>query len=362
MVETYEGAVGMSAEAAFAITYWGVTGTIPAPLRPDEVTEKIVHAIHQLAEYGQLSNLPAGTASLTEIRRRVEQYVPFHLRSTYGGDTTCVEVQTPDALLVLDSGSGFRQLGSALMRRWNAPGFTGPRAAHVLITHPHLDHTHAIPFADCYFDPRNEFTLHATAVVQESLRQVLEPGRPLSHTYFPPDFDLLKAIRRFHTIQAGQEFVIGSTHISTYALQHPGGCLAFRLENAARAFVFATDHEHPEVPDRGLAEFARGADLLYLDGQYLEAEYQGRAGIMGDPPSPRRGWGHSTVEACVATAVAAGVRELHLGHREPKRTDEDLARIQAYAERSLCEALQRGGRQANTCRVQIPHEGLTVRL
>ena len=45
------------------------------------------------------------TVTVGEVRRRVEQ-LPIYLRSTYGGNTTCVEVQTPDELLILDCGSG----------------------------------------------------------------------------------------------------------------------------------------------------------------------------------------------------------------------------------------------------------------
>jgi len=123
--------------------------------------------------------------------------------------------------------------------------------------------------------------------------------------------------------------------------------------------VFCTDHEHAEVPDPALAEFARDADLLYLDGQYLDAEYQGTVPIMQDSAMPRRGWGHSTVEACVATAVAAQARRLHVGHREPKRDDFDLARIDAYLQQCVAKALQGTGRQMPAC---IPQEGLTVRV
>ncbi len=110
----------MSAEPVFTITYWGVTGTLTAPLRPPEVTDKLVGAIVQLAERGRLADLRPGPDLEATVRRRVEQELPFHLRSSYGGNTTCVEVQTPDTLLILDCGSGFRELGLALEARWQA--------------------------------------------------------------------------------------------------------------------------------------------------------------------------------------------------------------------------------------------------
>jgi phosphoribosyl 1,2-cyclic phosphodiesterase len=352
----------MAREPVFTITYWGTTGTLTAPLQPPEVTEKLVRAIQHLLEANRLADLRPGPHSAETIRRRLEEDVPFHLRSTYGGNTTCVEVQTPDALLILDCGSGFRELGIALSQRWNAPTYHGSRAGHVLITHAHMDHTYATPYIGPYYDPRNYFSLWGSQAVLDSLTAVLSPQSPLSHTYFPPSYDMMKALRDFHPIQAGDEFTIGSTRIRTMALNHPGGCLAFRLENAGRVFVFATDHEHPEVPDRNLVAFAQGADVLYLDGQYLAAEYEGREAIPGDQVLGRRGWGHSTVEACAVTAVAAQVKALHVGHLEPQRTDEQIAWIESYLQRLMGEELRGQGRRPEECRGVIPYEGMTVQF
>src|SRR5436190_10730957 len=148
----------MPAEPVFTITYWGVTGTLPAPLKPEEVTDKIVRSLHQLLEQGRLADLRPGPDSLDAVRRRVEEALPFHLRSTYGGNTTCVEVQTPDGLIILDCGSGFRELGTALSARWRAQGAAAERRAHILITHAHIDHTLATPYFVPYYDPRNHFS------------------------------------------------------------------------------------------------------------------------------------------------------------------------------------------------------------
>ncbi len=352
----------MASEPVFTITYWGTTGTLTAPLRPAEVTDKIVRAVTRLLAEGRLADLGPGPPSAAAVRDLVDRHLPFPLRSTYGGNTTCVEVQTPDALIILDCGSGLRELGIELERRWNAPDYRGPRAAHVLVSHPHMDHTYGTPYADPYFDPRNHFTLWASPEVLHSFEAVLDPRSSLSNIYFPPTMDLLKALADWRPVAAGAAFTIGATRVSTLALNHPGGCLAYRLDNGGRAFVFATDHEHRAVPDAGLAAFAAGADLFYTDAQYQEAEYEGKEGISGEKPLSRRGWGHSSVEACVATAVAARVRLLHLGHREPKRTDEGLARVEQSAQRLLREALRHAGRDEADCRVAVPYEGMVVTL
>jgi len=68
------------------------------------------------------------------------------------------------------------------------------------------------------------------------------------------------------------------------------------------------------------------------------------------------------MEACVKTALAAGVRELHVGHREPRRSDDQIAECELYLRRLAREELARLGRAADECRVSIPYEGLIVHI
>lgn len=352
----------MPEKAVFTIIYWGVTGTVAAPLKPGEVTDKIAASIHHLLQAGKLADLKPGPGSEHAVRRLVADELPFELRSTFGGNTTCVEVQTPDALVILDCGTGCRALGIDLQSRWNAPGYQGDRSAHILLTHAHMDHTLTMPYVDAFFDAANHLTVWGPRTVLDALSAILSGKSPLSQTFFPPTFEVLKAIKDFRELPQDAEFTIGSTRIAALPLRHPGGCLAYRLENSGRKFVFATDHEHAEVPDLALADFARAADLFYTDGQYLAAEYDGEVPVADPPACVRHGWGHSPVEACVATAVAAGVRRLHVGHREPKRSDANTARLEQHVQQLLREELRRAGRNPDACTALVPYEGLTVKL
>jgi phosphoribosyl 1,2-cyclic phosphodiesterase len=353
----------MPLDPIFTITYWGVTGTLTAPLKPGEVTDRIVQAIAGLVDQGKLASLKPGPDLAAQIRRQVESSLPFPQRSSYGGNTTCVEVQTPDALIILDCGSGCRELGIDLSRRWNASDFKGQRVAHLLLTHPHLDHALAAPYVSPFYDPRNNFTIYGSASVLRAMEGVLGPDSALAHTYFPPSIDLMKALKDIREIEGGASFQVGSTKVSTYSLNHPGGCLAYKLENAGRVFVFATDHEQLQVPDLALAAFAQGTDLLYTEGQYLQAEYEGRQLLPGETSlMPRRGWGHSPVEACVATAVAAGVKALHVGHREPMRSDQQIFEVETLVKKLMEEELHRAGRLPHSCQALIPHEGMTLQI
>ncbi|MCO6459246.1 MAG: MBL fold metallo-hydrolase [Pirellulaceae bacterium] len=354
----------------FRIRYWGATGTFATPLAPHAVEDKLVRSLRWLLREGVLRDLPSDCDE-QQLRELVERHVPYPLRSTYGGNTTCVEVQTRDALLILDAGSGLRRLGSELARRWNGadePSDPGNRSApavrtaHVLITHAHMDHTYATPFVEPYYDPRNTFHILGPATAIANLKAVMGDKSPLRQVFFPVTFDMMPGIKSFRPVEAGQSWTIGRTRISTLALHHPGGCLAYRLDCGGRRFVFASDHEHTAVPDPALSEFAAGADLLYLDAQYVESEYQGLQGIEGQPAVPRRGWGHSTVEAVVETALAAEVRALHLGHHEPVRSDEGLAELEQFARRLTQQRLTQLGRSVTACEIHLAREGLAVDL
>ena len=101
----------MSAGPVFTVTYWGTTGTLSAPLKPRDVTAKLLAALRYLGERDLLKDLRGVATDEAQLGAFLERHLPMHLRSTYGGNTTCVEVQTPDSLIIIDCGSGFRELG-----------------------------------------------------------------------------------------------------------------------------------------------------------------------------------------------------------------------------------------------------------
>jgi phosphoribosyl 1,2-cyclic phosphodiesterase len=343
----------------FKLTYWGVTGTLTTPLLPGQVADKVLDGLCLLLRDGALENLPKGEVSREAVAKIVHEKLPFHLRATYGGNTTCIEVDTPDMVLIFDCGSGFRELGYSLLKRWQSGALAG-RETNILISHAHMDHTYGTPFFLPYYEADCNFNVYSLQVVIDSLAAVLSPESFLSRVYFPPTYSEMKASIAFNPVTPGSEFYLGSTLVKTYALTHPGGALAFRIENSGRSIVIATDHEHPESPDLALADFARGADLLYTDGQYRRAEYEGKVGVGQDPAMSRKGWGHSPVEACVKTAVAAEVGILHVGHREPRRSDEQVWEFDNYLKALTADELAKLNRPPDACRASVPYEGLQV--
>ena len=67
--------------------------------------------------------MSASSASPTRIRFwGVRGSVPVPGRGTvrYGGNTACIEIRADDEVIVLDAGSGIRELGLALQKEFDA--------------------------------------------------------------------------------------------------------------------------------------------------------------------------------------------------------------------------------------------------
>ena len=232
----------------------------------------------------------------------------------YGGNTTCLELRLPnDEVVVIDGGTGARQLGLSLLQRFSR----NANDIHFLMTHFHWDHIQGIPFFAPLYSPANRVVFHASRPPEEVL-DILE-GQ-MTHPYFPVKFELLAAKREF--VQIGKEpLQYGDLTVRSFPLNHPQGATGFRLESGGAVIVHACDHEHgDERLDRTMREYAEGADVLIYDAQFTPEEYPAKTG-----------WGHSTWMEGVKVARDAGVKQLILSHHDPSHTDDMLRAMLAEA-------------------------------
>lgn len=233
-----------------------------------------------------------------------------------GGNTSCVEVRCGDTTLILDAGTGLRGLGDELMK-------TGARDVHLLLSHLHWDHIQGLPFFVPLYSPRTNLAVYGPRATNHSLEQVL--ARQMTAPVFPVELSAAPAQLAALEIGDGSRFRIGDVEVRVARLRHPGGVLAYRIDYAGHALVYATDTEHASSVDPALVALARGANVLIYDAQYTPDEYYGRAGPA------KIGWGHSTYEEGVKVAHAAGVGRLVLFHHDPRRSDAEVAEIAALA-------------------------------
>jgi ribonuclease BN (tRNA processing enzyme) len=229
----------------------------------------------------------------------------------YGGNTSCVEVELADGTtLILDAGSGIRELGQRLLQRDQG-------VLYICLTHLHLDHVEGLGF----FAPlwRAGWKLRfwgppsPTATLRDRISRYLSP--PL----FPIGLSETLADATFEDVPR-EPWRVGSAMVEAREVEHRGPTLGYRIEDEGRVLAYLPDHEPyltAAVDDErhwisgwGLAA---GADLLFHDSQYTEDEY----------PS-RMGWGHSSVDHAATFARAAGVRQLAMFHHDPMRSDREL--------------------------------------
>jgi phosphoribosyl 1,2-cyclic phosphodiesterase len=275
--------------------------------------------------------------------------IPTPGRNTvrYGGNTPCVELRTSEGwLIILDAGTGIRELGRSLISRANG----APIAGDIFLTHAHWDHIQGIPFFGPLFQRGNHFTIWGAQALQTSIGRVVRDQ--MSPVVFPVSFEELDATIDF--CEMAEECRSGNGYeVRAYQVRHPGGALGYRFteqHDDHRALVYISDNELGQGAKydaregwrEGLIEFVRGARVLIHDTMYTAEEYD-----------HFRGWGHSTYDEAVALAIEAGVEQLVLYHHKPERGDDEVdRRVDA------CRALV--SRSGATLEILAAAEGMTL--
>jgi phosphoribosyl 1,2-cyclic phosphodiesterase len=220
--------------------------------------------------------------------------------------------------LILDAGTGIRQLGASLGRQASLD-------AHIFLTHTHIDHINGFPFFRPAYSATNSFQLWAghlagrNGTLQEVLSGIMRA--PL----FPVPLDIMHACIAFHDFKAGEMFEPASgVVLRTAPLNHPNGATGYRIEYAGKSVCYVTDTEHREGQlDRTIVELIRDSQIVIYDATYTEEEYP-----------TYRGWGHSTWNEGVRLCEAAGAGRLVAFHHDPEHDDAQMDAIAAAMERA----------------------------
>ncbi|HEV8714735.1 MAG TPA: MBL fold metallo-hydrolase [Candidatus Binatia bacterium] len=237
----------------------------------------------------------------------------------FGGNTSCVSIETQNHIIILDAGSGIRELGQHLLKRNDLKSINGS----IFLSHMHWDHIQGLPFFAPARAQDNQFTIYGERKYQLSLAQIL--AGQMQTPYFPVSMDaVFRAQVKFREVEEKQSFAVSpDLFVTPFRLTHPNGALGYLLQIAGRRIAYVTDHEHDiGQPSPQVREMVLGVDLLIHDAQYSREELA----------HGKRGWGHSAWEDVVELAIAAQVEQLLLFHHDPEATDEVLNERQFLAQ------------------------------
>ncbi|MDD3243560.1 MAG: MBL fold metallo-hydrolase [Eubacteriales bacterium] len=194
-----------------------------------------------------------------------------------GGACSGYLLSTDEGKLLLDCGTGCL---AGLNVHGGAAALTG-----AVLSHLHFDHfsdllpmSYARQFAGCGPLP------------------LLLPRTPPQHVALLTDTGAYEP----EAIQTQKTFRAAGAEITFFPVKHPVECYAVRVEQNGRVFVYTGDTNECE----GLADFARGADVLLADACFAEAQWTAAKPHFSAPRAARM-------------AEQAGVKKLLLTHFTP---------------------------------------------
>jgi phosphoribosyl 1,2-cyclic phosphodiesterase len=279
--------------------------------------------------FGSRGSLPAPSCKLANF-----------YTDEYGGNTTCYYLEAGDFYIIFDAGSGAKGLGDYLMKQ----GKIGKNFL-MLLSHYHSDHIQGIGFHIPFYIPSNRFLIHGFIPTDREynfvsdhvenclVEQQSSPFFPVPHASLPAKREyigltLLNPTKLLYRIENGVVSALSAAeykadnkdHISitTIPLNHPNGCLGYRIDYMGKSVTFCTDNEPLLHTNKNINKIAANTDLLVLDGQYTMVQLS----------TATQGFGHGNPENCVEQAKAAKAKKLLIHHHDPGHDDKTLAKME----------------------------------
>ena len=223
--------------------------------------------------------------------------------SKFGGHTTCIEVMTDTAQIILDAGSGFQSVK-----------ICNDRPVIILLSHFHHDHIQGLGFNQGLFSNQSEIFICSALCSGEETYGHLQTY--YSGALFP--IELLSEISnlKIKTFKEVQSIFAQTFLLNTCQLNHPGGSAAYSVETTTTKLCCLLDNEYKESQLEILSDFIDEAELTIWDGMFTDNELE-----------KFRGWGHSSVEQGLRLLSQSKCKKLAITHHAPKRTDSHLGQI-----------------------------------
>lgn len=274
------------------IKYWGVRGSLPSAPPP---LDQVYHLEGMLRSF-----FTSGYRDPSQISKYISSMEVPQIAG-YGVATTCVEVASARSQIIIDGGSGIRNLSEKIMSGTVGRG-KGP--FHIFMTHFHWDHIIGLPFFTPHFVPGIHIHYYA---VQSELEQLIRGL--FRKPYFPVPFEALGAKIHFHILEPRKSIQVDDFKITPYLLDHPDPCWGYKVESGGKTYAHCVDTEGTRVTREELGldlPLYQGADLMYFDAQYTFPELAEKAN-----------WGHSAAQVGLDIAFRENIKTVLFAHHDP---------------------------------------------
>jgi len=318
--------------------FWGTRGSLSAPLSALDVRNKIGAALAK--SNGRDLSTPKA------IDAFIDSELDFAESGTYGGNTSCVEIDNGgDEYVLCDLGTGARVFGNHFLANADKKP---TKTFNIFLSHIHWDHIMGFPFFVPAYIPGHKIRILGCHDGMEETfrRQHRAPN-------FPVDFSLLGADIEFVTLTPGTPHKVGGMTVTPFLQLHGGDSYGYRFEQDGKAIVYSTDAEHkPEDIDDTdqFVEFCRDADLVIFDAMYSLAE----------AVSIKEDWGHSSNIVGVELCQRAGVKHYCMFHHEPIFSDERLDSV--LAETIRYGEISQEGAAGHRMKISTAYDGMEIEI
>lgn len=285
---------------------------------------------------------------------------PDHLK--VGGNTSCVEINVDDKILVCDAGTGIVPFGNKVLK--------DPKVDELLIilTHYHWDHICGLPFFVPAFLPNKKIKFYGPGQNSDEIKKIL--GKQMKEPYFPVGIESWMAnIEYIDPLISKLEY--GPYSIEHYNVHHPGNTYGYiiHIPSKNKKIIYISDNEFlflsktvkersSELNEEEIAaytemsrvdaqneiDYLRDADILIHDAQYTKEQY-----------AQKKGWGHSCYEDTVNNAIEANVKHLYLYHHDPYNDDESIEKIYEHSQQIIQQ-------RQSSLKCDVAREGMIVDL
>ncbi len=329
----------MAIQSGMRLKFWGVRGSLPSSSTP--------HQNAQLARKLIEGFFKAGHKTAADVSKYLDSFRVPDIGG-YGTATTCVEVQTPEAQIIIDGGSGLRNLSAHLFQG----GKPSQKEFHIFLTHFHWDHLIGIPFFTPHFLPGYRINYYA---VQPELEEMVK-GK-FRKPYFPVAFENLRAEINFVSLRPRTAISLGDINITPYLLDHPDPCWGFRMEHKNYAYAHCVDTEGTRSSAGALGPdlpLYQNADLMYFDAQYTLPELAEKAS-----------WGHSAAQIGLDIAFREGIDHVIFGHHDPGASTDQINELRKQTKEYYdwrISTAKTNHQQLHHVKWRYGYEGLEVKL